>query len=90
VLDLAGLFELPAWHPDRTIAAQTVAYIGLVIHYHNHIGCGLEPLEGGVSMTVCSLSLRCRCHVHAAAHARAAGRGDASDIDAGVPGFHLS
>ncbi len=30
-LDLARLFELPAWHPDRMIAAQLVLYIGLAI-----------------------------------------------------------
>jgi hypothetical protein len=31
VLDLARLFELPAWHPDRMIAAQLVLYIGLAL-----------------------------------------------------------
>ncbi len=30
-LDLARLFELPAWHPDRMIAAQLVLYLGLAI-----------------------------------------------------------
>jgi hypothetical protein len=30
-LDLARLFELPAWHPDRMIAAQLVLYVGLAI-----------------------------------------------------------
>jgi hypothetical protein len=30
-LDLARLFELPAWHPDRMIAAQVVLYVGLWI-----------------------------------------------------------
>src|SRR5262249_55701479 len=30
-LDLARLFELPAWHPDRMIAAQLVLYVGLGI-----------------------------------------------------------
>jgi hypothetical protein len=29
--DLARLFDLPPWHPDRMIAAQLVLYIGLAI-----------------------------------------------------------
>jgi hypothetical protein len=31
VLDLTRLFEIPAWQPDRMIAAQLVLYIGLAI-----------------------------------------------------------
>jgi hypothetical protein len=30
-LDLARLFDLPSWHPDRMIAAQLTLYIGLAI-----------------------------------------------------------
>jgi hypothetical protein len=32
VHDLARLFELPAWHPDRMIAAQVVLYVPLWIN----------------------------------------------------------
>jgi len=31
VLDLAGLFHLPAGHPDRMIASQIILYVGLWI-----------------------------------------------------------
>ena len=30
-LDLARLFDLPDWHPDRMIAASIVLYVGLGI-----------------------------------------------------------
>jgi hypothetical protein len=42
-LDLARLFDLPDWHPDRMIAAQIVLYVGLGIFPRS----ALEPLQGG-------------------------------------------
>jgi hypothetical protein len=30
-LDIARLFDLPPWYPDRMIAAQLVLYIGFAI-----------------------------------------------------------